>query len=120
MPNKRKCPLGPCTRPVRGSRCLYSRSDGPSNDATGMGSPKTTPETPATLEAAGRQLRALGDELVRIADQMRLAGADEVVNVLFGPGFAAELRDTVRPFVADARKKADRAIEAAKRRRRRR
>lgn len=84
-----------------------------------MGHTQTTRETAESLERCADRLRTVAKQLEHLAEEMHLSGVSGPISVRHGPGLAAALRDTIEPFVADARVKVGRAVEAAKKKSRR-
>lgn len=74
---------------------------------------KLTTESPASLRALAVRLQSAAKSLDETAEAMLLGGVSSI-EVLHGPGTHEAITHTLEPFCDDARRKADKAIKAAR------
>lgn len=79
-----------------------------------MGHKQTTNETIETLDSLADRLKSAAESILELTEEMKRAGARGPIEVRHGVGLYVALRDTLDPFIADAKVKGQRAIAAAK------
>jgi len=67
---------------------------------------KTTTETPESLAELAKRFAAVATRLTKVSEGMLLKGVHDLV-VMHGPGTNLAISQTVEPFAADAKKKAE-------------